>query len=101
MWRAKITTSWKVRTMPSDSCTISRRIIDRMKLATLIAAILGVSVGIGGVAPNSHSASDAQPKLPSNESLLQPGVPVVVTVPAPDVPRFRSVLISLKDPGRI
>jgi hypothetical protein len=39
--------------------------------------------------------------LPNFEYALEPGVPLVVTVPAPAEPRVCSVLISIARPGRI
>ena len=66
-----------------------------------VATFLAIGISVAVVAARSRGASDSSMKLPADEFLIQPGAPVVVTVPAPSGPRLRSVLISLKDPGRI
>jgi HEAT repeat protein len=56
---------------------------------------------LAGVTQIANSANEISSSLPSIELKLEPGSPVVATVPAPNAPRVRSVLISLKDPGLI
>jgi hypothetical protein len=68
------------------------------ELYRLIATMLAVSVGLGVPAqrPDETTAT-----LPNVELAIQPGTPVVVTIPAPSQARLRAVLISLSDPGRL
>ena len=66
-----------------------------------IATILVINISLAGVARSSDGASDLPAKLPNEEFLVGPGVPIAVTVPAPSLPRLRSVLISLRDAGRM
>ena len=71
------------------------------KMFRQIATILVIGFSLAGVPQRTDAAAEISSSLPSVELPLPPGDPVVVTVPAPHVPRLRSVLISLNDPGRI
>ncbi len=71
------------------------------KMFCEIATVFVIGVSVARDTPGTCSAGEISPSLPSVESALQPGAPVVVVVPAQHAPRLRSVLISLKDPGQI
>ena len=61
--------------------------------------VIGITLGL--VAHTSLSAGELRSGPPSEESTISPGTPLVVTVPARSEIRLRSVLISVKEPGRI
>jgi len=73
----------------------------RKKLASQIAALLIVCVGLGGVVQNAVAADHPPAILPSFESVLDPGVPLVATIPGSGETRLRTVLIALLGPSRI
>ena len=66
-----------------------------------IALVVMVVFGWERRAPAEQGVPGPPSRLHSVELALRPGVPAVLTVPAPLEPRIRSVLISLSDPGSI
>ncbi len=61
--------------------------------------VAGMAIGL--LPQRALQAGELQSSLPTTESIIQPGVPLVVTVPAPSETCIRSVLISIKEPGRL
>ena len=71
------------------------------KMFRQIVAVLVIGVSLTCFTQSSQSADEVSSNQPSADLPLEPGAPVVVTVPAQHAPRRRSVLISLKDPAHI
>jgi len=73
----------------------------RNNLARQTTAFLIICFNLVLVAHTSLRAGELRSGLPSEESTIGPGTTMVVTVPASSETRLRSVLISVKEPGRI
>ncbi len=73
----------------------------RINQARTTIVVLIVSIGLLPLAPTSLHAGEHNAGLPSDEFSLTLGRSSVVTVPASPAARLCSVLISLKQPGRI
>ena len=71
------------------------------KLVLQIPVAVFVGVSLLSVGRCSDDVGDARSKLPDEQFLLVPGVPITVTVPAPASTKIRSILISLQGPGKL
>ncbi len=78
-----------------------REAMRRDRPAATVIPLLVVGVALGLSPPSPLGAVEPRRGLPAAEFVLQPGIPVVVPVPAPVATCLRSTLVSIKEPSKL